>query len=336
MDREPGLSLVILRPLARGLGSVGVDPDEFLRLLGVERADGLDAFVPGSHVGKALGQIARTTGPRTLGLTLARQTPMGSFGTFDHAVWTGGSLRDAIARSSHFYSLVTEGVSLHLEERAGQAHVSMRAPRAARHGTVITDIALGLNVLRAREATGHRLRLRAVTFRHRADDARPYEEFFQAGVSFSQPVDGVVFDRGLLDLPVRTPDSAAATEVDARAARLQARLQSEDPFLNTMRAALLRGLWAKDAGLARMARELGIGARTLQRQLSAHGTTHRAIADDLRRELATWLLTRQQTPIIEVAYEVGFASLPVFYRAFSRWTGTTPASFRAARRSRDA
>lgn len=333
MDREPGLSLVILRPLARSLAAVGVDPDELSRALGVESEGAFDTFVPGSRVGRTLTEVAKRIGSRSLGLTLAQGMPMGSFGPFDHAVWTGGTLREAIARSSHFYSLVTEGVSLAVELRSGLAHVSMRAPHGARHGTVITDVAVALNVLRAREATGNRLRLGSVSFRHRADDAGPYDTFFGTTVSFSQPVDGVVFDAALLDLPVRTPDSAAAVRIEARAARMQAQLQSGDPFLDGVRAAILRGLWARDDGLPRIARELGTGARTLQRQLRAHGTSHRTLVDELRRELAVQLLTREETTIMEVAYEVGFARLQAFYRAFSRWTGTTPASFRAARRA---
>jgi AraC-like DNA-binding protein len=51
--------------------------------------------------------------------------------------------------------------------------------------------------------------------------------------------------------------------------------------------------------------------------------------DEVRRELAIQLLAREETSIMEVAYEVGFARLQAFYRAFSRWTGTTPALFRA-------
>jgi len=332
MDREPGLSVLILRPVAERLRTAGVDPTSFLRDLGVDEQAGAETFVRGSLAGRALTSVAERVGDRSLGLTIARGMPLGSFGMFDHAVWTGGSLRDAIARSSHFYSLVTEGVSLALEHRGMLAHVSMRAPLGARHGTVLTDIALALNVLRAREATGYKLRLRSVSFRHRTADAKPYDALFQTTVAFSQPVDGVVFDASMLDLPVRTPDPAAATRVEARAAKMEHQLQSGDPFLDRVRAAVLRGVWARDQALSRLGRELAMGERTLQRRLREHGTSHREIVDDVRRRLAEQLLVRDDTSILEVAYEVGFARLQAFYRAFGRWTGRTPAAFRSSRR----
>ena len=64
-----------------------------------------------------------------------------------------------------------------------------------------------------------------------------------------------------------------------------------------------------------------MGERTLQRRLRDHGTSHRQIVDDVRRRLAEQLLVRDDTSILEVAYEVGFARLQAFYRAFGRWTG---------------
>ncbi len=332
MDREPGLSVLLLGPVAQSLRAVGVDPRSFLSDLGVDERAGAETFVRGSLAGRALTAVAEGIGDRSLGLTIARGMPLGSFGTFDHAVWTGGTLRDAIARSSHFYSLVTEGVSLAVERRGKLAHVSMRAPLGARHGTVLTDIAVALNVLRAREATGHELRLRVVSFRHRTADARPYDALFQTTVAFSQPMDGVVFDASMLDLPVRTPDPAAATRVEARAASMKQELQSGDPFLDRVRAAALRGVWARDQGLARLARELAVGERTLQRRLREHRTSHREIVDEVRRRLAEQLLAREDTSILEVAYEVGFARLQAFYRAFARWTGCTPAAFRSSQR----
>ena len=334
MQREAGLSLVILAPVARALQDLGVDSTHFLAQLGLDEgaANDFDVFVPGSRAGRALGEVAGQLGNRALGLSLARRMPVGSFGMFDYAVWTGGTLREAIARSSQFYALVTEGVELRLQERGGRAFVSMHAPHAARHGTVLTDLAVALNVLRAREATGNRLRLRAVTFRHRADDAASYDAFFEATAAFSQAADGVSFDASLLDLPVRTPDPIAATRVEARAARMLAHLQSDDAYLNGVRAAVLRGVWARDAGLTRVARELGVGVRTLQRELRARDKSHRELVDEVRRELAIQMLGREETTIMEVAYEVGFARLQAFYRAFARWTGTTPALFRASSR----
>ena len=336
MHREAGLSLVILKPVARALFTLGVDGGEFERQLGLDEktAADFDTFVPGSQSGRVLSEIARRLGNRALGLALARAMPVGCFGMFDHAVWTGGTLREAIARSSHFYALVTEGVSLAIDVRDRRAHVTMHAPNGARHGTVLTDLAIALNVLRAREATGNRLGLRSVSFRHRAEDARPYDAFFETTAAFSQPADGVSFDASLLDLPVRTPDAAGASRVEARAARMLAHLQSDDPFLNGVRAAVLRGIWARDAGLPRVARELGVGARTLQRELRSRSSSHRDLVDEVRRELAIQLLAREQTSIMEVAYEVGFARLQAFYRAFARWTGTTPALFRSSGKKR--
>jgi AraC-like DNA-binding protein len=351
MQREAGLSLVILSPVARALrtlvgnaqGAARSDPGaepraESLDLLGhlglsADAARDFDTFVPGSRVGRALRDTAIHIGNRALGLALAKAMPVGSFGTFDSAVWTGGTLREAIARSSHFYALVTEGVELRVKVDGARAHVTMHAPNAARHGTVLTDLAVALNVLRAREATGNRLRLRAVTFRHRAEEAAVYDAFFETTTAFSQAADGVVFDASLLELPVRTPDPVAAMQVEARAARMLAHLQSQDPFLNGVRAAVLRGVWARDASLERVARELGVGARTLQRELRARGKSHREMVDEVRRELSIQMLAREQTSIVEVAYEVGFARLQAFYRAFARWTGTSPAHFRTTHRS---
>ncbi len=331
MLREAGLSLVILVPVVRALGTLGVDTSTFMRQLGLDEttATDFDRFVPGSRVGRALRDVAARLGHRALGLTLARAMPVGSFGTFDDAVWTGGTLREAIARSSHFYALVTEGVELRLQERGGRVSVSMHAPHAARHGTVLTDLAVALNVLRAREATGNRLRLGAVTFRHRSDSAGLYDSFFGTTVAFSQPFDGVSFDASLLDLLVRTPDPVAAMRVEARAARMLAHLRSDDTFVNGVRAAVLRGVWARDVRLSRVARGLGVGTRTLQRELRARQRSLRELVDEVRRELSIQLLAREETTLTEVAYEVGFARLQAFYRAFARWTGTTPASFRA-------
>jgi AraC-like DNA-binding protein len=72
--------------------------------------------------------------------------------------------------------------------------------------------------------------------------------------------------------------------------------------------------------------------RTLKRKLAAHDTTYSAIRDDLRRQRALLLLDNRALSIGEIATKLGYSELPNFTRAFRKWTGQTPAAYRARKR----
>jgi AraC-like DNA-binding protein len=82
-----------------------------------------------------------------------------------------------------------------------------------------------------------------------------------------------------------------------------------------------------------IAAALALSGRTLQRKLKEHGVSHSALIDDVRREIATTLLARDGVRLCDVAYRLGFSGLTPFYRAFRRWTGTTPRLFQKAERT---
>jgi AraC-like DNA-binding protein len=78
-----------------------------------------------------------------------------------------------------------------------------------------------------------------------------------------------------------------------------------------------------------VARELRMSARTLQRRLDAEGVRFSALLDEVRESLAKDLLRPgRDVPLAEVAYRVGFSDLATFSRAFKRWTGLPPGSYR--------
>jgi AraC-like DNA-binding protein len=80
-----------------------------------------------------------------------------------------------------------------------------------------------------------------------------------------------------------------------------------------------------------MARLLKMSVRTLHRRLSDEGTSHKQLLEQLRRELAATYLRERAIAISEAAYLLGFSEPSAFHRAFRRWTGQTPAEFRAAK-----
>ncbi len=83
--------------------------------------------------------------------------------------------------------------------------------------------------------------------------------------------------------------------------------------------------------MERLAARLKTSVRTLNRALAAEGLSYRKLVDQLRQELACRHLADDRVSIAEVAFLLGFSELSAFYRAFKRWTGYTPADFRASR-----
>ncbi|MEM7423891.1 MAG: helix-turn-helix transcriptional regulator, partial [Pseudomonadota bacterium] len=77
-----------------------------------------------------------------------------------------------------------------------------------------------------------------------------------------------------------------------------------------------------------VADRLGMSGRTLQRRLAEQGHAYQDLVDETRHDLAKRLLQRTDYALAEVAFLTGFAEQSTFTRAFKRWSGQTPATFR--------
>ena len=85
-----------------------------------------------------------------------------------------------------------------------------------------------------------------------------------------------------------------------------------------------------DLRLRKLARELRLGSRTLQRRLEDEGTSNAQVLDRLREVRARALVGNGTEPLAEVAFALGFSEFATFSRAFKRWTGVAPGGFRSA------
>ena len=78
---------------------------------------------------------------------------------------------------------------------------------------------------------------------------------------------------------------------------------------------------------AAMAAEAGISTRTLNRQLAVEGLKYADLVQQVRVERARQMLARGAATD-DVAVELDYSDGRSFRRAFERWTGESPASFR--------
>lgn len=96
-----------------------------------------------------------------------------------------------------------------------------------------------------------------------------------------------------------------------------------------VQAALLELLPSGRGTVDGVARELTMGARTLQRQLTSEGTTFQTVLNDTRRSIAHRYLSEGHLSVAEIAFLLGYDEPSSFYRAFHAWTGRTPLDARA-------
>ena len=66
----------------------------------------------------------------------------------------------------------------------------------------------------------------------------------------------------------------------------------------------------------------------LQRHLGAEGSSFQLQKDQMRREVAIFRLHTSAVPLAQLAAELGFTDSAAFQRAFKRWTGNAPGSYR--------
>ena len=71
----------------------------------------------------------------------------------------------------------------------------------------------------------------------------------------------------------------------------------------------------------------------LQRQLAKAGRTHEQLLAQSRCAIATALLEKTDSKILDIALDLGYSDHAHFTRAFRRWTGHSPQEFRQSRSS---
>ncbi|MEO7114138.1 MAG: AraC family transcriptional regulator [Polyangiaceae bacterium] len=310
-----GISMAVIEPVARVLRELGYVAADLRVEGGVVVGDVADAI---------LEDAAKKLGDEALGLTMAQRIPIGGLGDLDYALCTSTTLREGLARLVRFYGLVTQRVTLAVTEAPPNLELVFTRTPPLTHSRHWVEFATAIISVRIRETLGVAIAFEDVSFAHSPPaDHRVHDAFFGRTVDFSAPQDRLSFSSEMLDRPLLTTSAALAGVLDIKMKQLEPLMIARPPFLVVARTAIVELLDIKETGLAATSARLRTTPRTFQRQLRDHGTSHRELLDDVRRERALRLL-EQGKIISEVSVALGFSEPSAFFRAFRRWTGASP------------
>ena len=154
------------------------------------------------------------------------------------------------------------------------------------------------------------------------------EGHFGCRVRFKAGRNALIFRSGDLDRPFVTHNEELLTILGTH---MESELKARNISINVaeqVKDTLRRSLAGKRPTLQDVGRELGMGARTLQRRLTDAGITFQQVVEETRRELAHHYLKQRSVELSEAAFLLGFEDANSFFRAFHAWEGTSPSEWR--------
>lgn len=297
----------------------------------IEGIDALDPEerVPISSMLDLLRGAIHLTGDQDIGLKAARELAPGDYGVIEFMVSSARNMRESIELLGRYLPLVNDALEFAFRVEDGRAIIQLdsrvQLPRAA------ADFQSAAFYVATLQRGQHMVDpdYEACFMHEQPEQLDEYIRTFSPGrVRFGAEFNGFIFDARLLETSLTTADPELHAVLRRYAERLLADLPRTETFADKVERVIQHELRHGEPTVERTAQQLHMTRRTFTRRLGREGTTFTTILDETRKKLAMRYIVEHHVGISEIAFLLGFSRTGAFFRAFKRWTGTTPREYR--------
>ncbi len=267
--------------------SVGLDPTRMLAGVGLSRRclQNPDFKVPEAAVRELLEVSAAAAGIDDFGLRLAEKRKLANLGPLGLLVRDQPTVRQGLEAWIQNRKVHTDSVSLRIEERDGNAVISLvlfvETPAPTRQ---VVEMTVGVVYRTMRLFLGDGWRPR-VCFAHSPPrNCDVHRRVFGGSSEFNRDFNGIVCRSSDLDSPIAAADPAMARYVKQYVDSIA---RTNATFAENVRELVNLMLSSGDCRMERIAEHLGVDRKTVHRRLADEGTSFTAIVDAVRTE---WLI----------------------------------------------
>ena len=334
---NPTVRMASVLAIPEVLRSLGANPGEVLGELGYDLklfddAENRISYATRNHI---LSHCAARTGCPDFGLRIGQHNGLHTFALMGTQVKYAPDVATALRGFVRLTHLHVQGASVNLAVEGNSAMLTWQVHEPGMEAiNHIGDGALATLYNIMHELCGPDWRPIEVWFAHHiAADAGPYRRFFRVPLRFDAEQYALLFSAGFLKRRLPGIDDALRHLLDEQIESLE-RLHPDD-FPAQVRRVLHAALMTGQSKADHIAAVFGMHSRTLNRRLNIFGMSFQQLLDETRFEIARQTLEHSAIEVGEISVTLGYAAPGVFSRAFRRWSGTTPAEWRASVQSRD-
>ncbi|QFU24522.1 AraC family transcriptional regulator [Shewanella eurypsychrophilus] len=320
-------AIAISRALsARGIDAYRVFDSAGLILDGIEAAPESRIAIEKMTLLWSLAEQA--TGTPEFGLTVGQYAYPMHFRSLGLLMMTSATLAQAFETLPNYSALVSNSASIKLQRTPDRVGFTITPLPGVEISPMSIDAFFATLVHHGELILGHgKFVLSVELMRAEPKDIAPWHSCFSCPISFNKLENCLWMDRGMLEQStvMGNPKLAAQNEIKVRdyLDKMQA-LKWQEKVSQAIHAMLVSG----EPTAHKVAQVYNISERTLRRKLGSEGASFRELLQQKRKELAYHYLINTEASITLVSDKLGYTSLSNFSRAFHRWYGTSPASFR--------
>src|SRR4051794_10674316 len=289
-----------------------------------------DNRIPFAQLVALYEKAAELTGDDNFGLHIGQSINPTAFDVVGYCALNSPTLGAAFARVARYHSIWTDGALFNVETANDtSAVVYTYADTSIHNHRHDAEMTLATVATLCRNIASPDFAPTSVQFQHDAPrDTAEHLQLFRCPIEFRAPANKLTFSSEFLSLPIAKADASLCAVLDRHAEGLLAKFPPQNSLIDQVRGIIAAELRGGDPSLERVADQLSLTPRTLQRKLQELSTSHNDLLDQMRRQLAMRYLREREMAICEVAYLLGFSESSSFHRAFKRWTGSTPKEYR--------
>ena len=336
-ERNSAVSMhaAIPRTLLYALESQGIAGQAILSDIGltIEELDLGEVRIAADLMERFWRLAVEESGDESLGVVFAENFRIGSLDGLGFAWATSETLLDALHRLARFFRVICTAGDVVLDADDDVVRVALRIP--VEPGVAFApsvDAALALFVKLCRLAVNEDFCPVHVALQREVPlNSRPFEEFFRCPLTYGADENSLTLTRALTEdqLPLSNPRLARAN--DGVVQDYLAAFEQED-LPGRIRAEIIELLPAGAPSQDTLAQRIHMSTRSLQRKLSATGTSFSELLENVRQELAVQYLCNSTKGVSDIAYLLGYTEPTNFARSFKRWTGHSPTEYLDQRR----
>jgi AraC-like DNA-binding protein len=272
------------------------------------------------------------SGDAQFGLHLGESLQLAALGIVGEIIKSSKTVGEAVTNAAALVEHVTSWFNMTVTKNSKVFTIHINPLKADWRSNVpavqMLDV---LMVLVIHELDGlllHKITPLSVSYMPAITNTGEYERVFRCRPVAKSRKNAITFDSSFWNEPVITANYELQHFLKEKMTTALNAVKNTERLSDKISSYLIGNAYLGVLSLEETAANFHMSPRTMQRRLKEEEVSFQQLADRARQDLAVQALEQGRYTVKEIAYMMGYNELSAFSRAFKRWTGRSPETYR--------